>query len=308
MKLLRLIKLYAVMLVAPLIKLCIGPKDFMEDTVITSKEDYLRYISTIATQERLNIEQRIAGRKATFRIIGYCHACGRTSYLKGAQQHCGATDGPNWREVMFCTRCFLNARMRASVHFFTESLHPTAEARIFIMEQVTEIYRWYKSHYPNTTGSEFLGDSVPFGKTNRDGIRNENAMALTFGPEEFDFVLSFDVLEHVPAPLDALRQCHRVLKPEGIMLMTVPIEFGKDTNMTRAELLADGSIRHILPEAYHGNPLKSEGSLVFTDFGWRLIEQMQEVGFRVTLHPFWAREYGYFGNGIWIIKAQKAGR
>jgi SAM-dependent methyltransferase len=38
--------------------------------------------------------------------------------------------------------------------------------------------------------------------------------------ESFDLVLSTQVLEHVPAPLDYLRECHRLLVPGGRLVLT----------------------------------------------------------------------------------------
>lgn len=42
----------------------------------------------------------------------------------------------------------------------------------------------------------------------------------------FDFVLCTQVLEHVPDPLAAVREAHRVLKPSGQLLLTVPQGYG----------------------------------------------------------------------------------
>jgi SAM-dependent methyltransferase len=43
----------------------------------------------------------------------------------------------------------------------------------------------------------------------------------------FDLVLFISVLEHLPEPLSALRECRRILKPEGQMLLNVPTWRGK---------------------------------------------------------------------------------
>jgi len=46
--------------------------------------------------------------------------------------------------------------------------------------------------------------------------------ALPFADASFDTVLSTEVLEHVMAPADVVREMARVLKPEGRLLLTVP--------------------------------------------------------------------------------------
>jgi hypothetical protein len=41
--------------------------------------------------------------------------------------------------------------------------------------------------------------------------------------------------------------------------------------VTRAELTAKG-VNYLLPKGFHGNPVSSDGFLVFTDFGWDMID------------------------------------
>jgi len=45
--------------------------------------------------------------------------------------------------------------------------------------------------------------------------------------EQFDLVLFISVLEHVWDPLGALRECHRVLKTGGLLMVNVPTWFAK---------------------------------------------------------------------------------
>lgn len=50
-----------------------------------------------------------------------------------------------------------------------------------------------------------------------------SAMDLPFNDDTFDTVTSTEVLEHVPDPLRALKEMHRVLKPNGVLIITVPM-------------------------------------------------------------------------------------
>jgi len=47
-------------------------------------------------------------------------------------------------------------------------------------------------------------------------------VTLPFEGEEFDLVLSLETLEHTPDPLAFLREIHRVLKPGGRLVMSLP--------------------------------------------------------------------------------------
>lgn len=50
-----------------------------------------------------------------------------------------------------------------------------------------------------------------------------SALNLPFDDKSFDSVVSTEVLEHVPDPLCALRQMHRVLKPGGYLILSTPM-------------------------------------------------------------------------------------
>jgi SAM-dependent methyltransferase len=49
-----------------------------------------------------------------------------------------------------------------------------------------------------------------------------DATAMPFGDESFDRVIAAEVLEHVPADQRALREISRVLRPGGLLAVTVP--------------------------------------------------------------------------------------
>jgi SAM-dependent methyltransferase len=52
---------------------------------------------------------------------------------------------------------------------------------------------------------------------------NVSAEEMSIVPDNlFDTVISFEVLEHLPHPQIALKEIYRVLKPEGVLILTVP--------------------------------------------------------------------------------------
>ena len=46
---------------------------------------------------------------------------------------------------------------------------------------------------------------------------------LAFADETFDLIVHSDTLEHVPDPTQGLRECWRVLRTGGVLVMTIPI-------------------------------------------------------------------------------------
>jgi len=81
-----------------------------------------------------------------------------------------------------------------------------------------------------------------------------DAFALPLGANYFDVVICSEVLEHLREPRLAVSQAHRVLRPGGIFLITVPFfyrmhgdpeDFGRYTSQYWDALLADVGFRLI---------------------------------------------------------------
>jgi SAM-dependent methyltransferase len=53
-------------------------------------------------------------------------------------------------------------------------------------------------------------------------IKEGDALALPFADDEFDRVVAAEVLEHIPADIQAIDELVRVLRPGGTMALTVP--------------------------------------------------------------------------------------
>ena len=58
---------------------------------------------------------------------------------------------------------------------------------------------------------------------------------------------------------------------------------------------------------YHGNPISSEGSLVFYDFGWDIVEMCKDAGFsHVSMSAYFNRELGHLGYApLFVFIAEK---
>jgi SAM-dependent methyltransferase len=68
------------------------------------------------------------------------------------------------------------------------------------------------------TGTDYLSD-----RSRPDVVCS--AVELPFATEEFDTVVSTEVLEHVPDPLRALREMHRVTRKSGHLILSTPFHW-----------------------------------------------------------------------------------
>lgn len=259
-------------------------------------------------RRRRNYEKSLLTGPGDFSIPGWCSVCReerlfKIDYLYAAPPEKGGE--PNWRERLICDGCGFNNRQRAACHFFMEWCQPGRDARIYLTEQTTPFYAMLVERFPGTTGSEYLRDAVPRGTRNAGGIRNEDLTRLSFSAASFDFLLTFDVLEHVPGPARALAECRRVLSAGGKMIISVPFAANSRTNIQRAFIDGKGELVHLLPPEFHGDPMDPGGCLVFQVFGWELLEQLKEAGFRDARAGFyWSNLYGYLGGQQLLLLAE----
>ena len=59
---------------------------------------------------------------------------------------------------------------------------------------------------------------------------------LPFPDNEFDCILMLAVLEHLDYPAAIIRECHRILKPGGRLIITIPSNYSKPILLTLAGL------------------------------------------------------------------------
>jgi hypothetical protein len=259
-------------------------------------------------ERRRKIEESLLIGGNEFSVPGYCYITSQyTEFAVKWDRNTtpGQRKMPNWRETLLSHGLYSN-RMRASMHLFEEILRPRREDPIYITEQCSPLYAWLTKKYPNTIGSEYLGAKIDPGSINEHGVRNESLTALSFPDESMQFILSLDCFEHFADYKAGLRECAGVLKPGGSLLITVPFRRDSAQNIVRAKDREDGTVKHLLPPEYHGDPLRKEGCLCYYHFGWELVDDMLEAGFRdPRACLYWSREFGYLGIEQILFYADK---
>ena len=92
-------------------------------------------------------------------------------------------------------------------------------------------------------------------------IKQGDALALPFADGEFDRVVAAEVLEHVPADIQAIGELVRVLRPGGTIAVTVPRWFPEIVNwkLSSAYHEVEGSHIRIYTDAELGDKLTRAG-------------------------------------------------
>ena len=235
-----------------------------------------------------------------------CHFCGAWV------QH-GGIESQNYRESRVCETCGSNNRMDALAQVLLliyghrassldHSLNYFSDLRIHeftfqgpLFDRLSRLGRF--------TFSEFY-PGVGNGELSASGVRCEDIENLTFSDNTFDLVIAQDVLEHVPNPRRGLSEVFRTLAPGGRHIFTVPFNRGVETTVVRT-LLEEGVLTYLLPPEYHGDPIRDEGALVFTDFGSDIVALITSVGFQIEL--FTLENAGKPNGFVGVFVATKPG-
>lgn len=97
-----------------------------------------------------------------------------------------------------------------------------------------------------------------------------------------------------------------MLKAGGVLLTTILFHCNCGESITCATKIIHGRLEHILTPSYHGNFASADGSLVFTDFGWDVIKEMQAAGFSdVSVEVNANAERSHLGGGQLVFRLTK---
>lgn len=220
-------------------------------------------------------------------VNGHCPVCDRPTVF---EVNTGATfaDRPNLREGLRCAHCKLTARQRLILLAIRQEVgRLPAPLRGAILEQTTRLYRVAHARWRWLAGSEYLGDGHLSGRRywwsthwwRWRHTRHESITAFSHASHSLSLLVHSDVLEHVYDTRQALRECARVLRKDGVMLFTAPFFADRDRSVLRGRPQDNGRIEHLEAPEYHGDGMVRGGIYTFHNFGWDFFELLCQSGY-----------------------------
>lgn len=260
-----------------------------------SRREFEDFIDGVLKWQCVPLEREILNYS---RLRGFCVNCNKVSNFSSPILDYAPGGWKNLLEGMIC-ECGLNGRMRMILNI-VDDLDIGQEEKLVIFERFTPIYEAIKKRFENVLGCEYLGTEHSSGQVVQfrgESIQHENLLNLSFADNSIDLLMHFDVLEHIPDPRHGLLEIYRVLRNGGRMIFTCPFFHNLEENIVRSRVV-DGEIKHLLPNAYHGNPISNEGSLVYIHPSWEVIDWLREIGYsKVKFGINYSPLEGIFSNG-----------
>jgi SAM-dependent methyltransferase len=266
------------------------------------------------------LAERLALRFQRFGPIR-CPVCGGLGYATRFG------DSPaGFRDAAYCSSCLATNRQRQLAHVVCATFSRRTGRRVGALPQVAGIdgqvvynteaqgpVHQRLSRMPGYRCSEYLGPGHQ-GGAEVGGVVHQDLTALSYAEGSVDVVLSSDVLEHIPDPYRAHAEIHRVLRPGGSHVFTVPFHQTEHRDERRATvdgegrvtLLAEPAIYHTDAPLHHGDPTApSPGVLVYTIFGLEMLVRLREVGFGTSLYQLYLPSRGILGPNAIVFEAVK---
>lgn len=215
--------------------------------------------------------------------IGYCPVCGcRRPIVKLNDDEIAVR----------CLYCRASTVTMSMVDVLRRAVPDLRSKSVYELSARGPLFQYLARNAGSLTCSEYFDNVRPGEFLN--GIQCQDVQQLTYPDGTFDICTSTEVFEHVPNDLRGFSEMHRVLKPGGVLVFTVPLIKEYDT-IERATLQANGKIRHLCPPEYHIDPLRQKPLLAFRDYGTDIVGRLLKCSFAdaAIVTPGGAIPWGY---------------
>jgi len=146
----------------------------------------------------------------------------------------------------------------------------------------------------------YYWEDIPAGEE-KNGIQCQDLRSLTFRDDSYDLIISLEIFEHVFDAEKALREIHRVLKPGGVHIFSMPVKYPFPKSSEVRAKLSHGEIEHLMPARYHVAGDGSE-SLVVTDWGHDFVDLHKKVGLKLSVVRRSAPAVGALANASFVAR------
>lgn len=140
-----------------------------------------------------------------------------------------------------CPKCGSLSRTRL-LYFLIEKKHENKKLKILDFSPHRSILEFCNEKYENYISSDYEDQFY--------ATKNYNITNIPEKENSFDLVICFHILEHIPKDEKAIKELYRILKPNGTLLVQVPLKQGKtyeDFSICKPEerLIAFGQEDHV---------------------------------------------------------------
>lgn len=218
--------------------------------------------------------------KKSFYYSGVCSVCNSVHTFIMDERFAEIVNNKknlNWRERLVCPNCHCNSRERFLARKIFDFYQPGS--KILLYEQATNFFQKIRREIPSACGFEYMGNGY-YEEREINGIHCEDICKMNFADEEFDLLVSNDIFGLTVDYKEAFREAHRVLRPDGKLIFTIPFDGNSVTTIRRVKVTAEGIV-NLEPIWYYNNPVNINCPRQICEvFGWDILETLKDCGFK----------------------------
>lgn len=155
-----------------------------------------------------------------------------------------------------CLRCFANLTNLSLIPVVQRHCAAHAIETAWEMSTYGATLAYLRRHVPQVHTSEYFPGTASGSVV--DGITHQDVLNLSFADASLDLITSSQVFEHVADDLQGYRECHRVLKPGGALIFSIPL-YDIPTTQQLARVRGE-LIEHLVSPEYHDSRRGGPGS------------------------------------------------
>ena len=257
--------------------------------IVHSVDDIKKFKNKNKNKKLINkctkINELALNGKTDGKMPGWCSCCNKKVNFIWRQMP-KYSSNILFTETFSCPQCGMSNRIRAIIHLFKilEKSNPKGK-KIYCHEFFTPFFQYLDLNYSKNNeiiGSEYFGANRKSGDY-VNGVLHQDCLNLSFNDNEFDYIFSNDVFEHISDIDKALSESKRCLKSGGKLIFRTPVYWNKERTEKRAELI-NGEIIYLNQPVYHGGFSFDDpkGTLVFYDYGYNIFDILKNAGFSKT--------------------------
>jgi SAM-dependent methyltransferase len=198
----------------------------------------------------------------------------------------------NSEHAVRCMRCGASPVAMSLAEVLRRHVPNLGASSVYELSSRGPLFNFLRGQAGKLVFSEYFDDVSP--GASKDGVPCQDVQNLTFPDQSFDVCTSTDVFEHVPDDARAFAELHRVLRPGGKILFTVPMQMHHET-IERATGAGD-NLEHLLPPEYHDDHIRGLGQvLCYRNYGVDTVSRLVRQGFTdaEVVAPDESRWWGY---------------
>lgn len=201
-----------------------------------------------------------------------------------------------------CTKCYSNGVGLSLIPEIKKIIADRPIVSAWEMSTYGITLEFLRKNVGRVIESEFF-PGIPSGQYHKE-ILCQDAQSTSFESDSIELITSNQVFEHIPDDIKAFKECFRILKVNGSLILSIPL-FDIPSTKKLAAYNQDGRIHYFQTPEFHGSRLTGPNSiLTFWHHSLHdIVDRIESAGFMCSVKNY--RPLIQLGGSAIVLVATK---